>query len=323
MAAQITTNNSNAENTSQTWLIYGSTGWIGQQIVKLLTEVETLVNSPAISTDQWPSKFSITVVCGKARLENVHDVTLELDQVKPDRVFNCAGLTGRPNVDWCEDHKQEVIRVNVIGTLALTDACYQRKIHVTHMATGCIYSYDETHQLGSGVGFTEQDKPNFDGSFYSQSKGYVDQLLLTYDNVLVLRLRMPISADLNPRSFVTKITQYQQVVNIPNSMSVLPDLLPVGVNMAFRGLTGTYNYVNPGVISHNEVLDLYTKYVDPGFTYINFTEEEQSKILKAGRSNNQLNADKLLAEYPNLLHIHDAVRIAMRTIGHNKEINEL
>ena len=66
------------------------------------------------------------------------------------------------------------------------------------MATGCIYAYDKDHSLGSGIGFTEKDKPNFDGSFYSQSKGYVDQLLQTYDNVLVLRLRMPISADCIP-----------------------------------------------------------------------------------------------------------------------------
>jgi hypothetical protein len=28
-----------------------------------------------------------------------------LPQVKPTHVLNAAGLTGRPNVDWCETHK--------------------------------------------------------------------------------------------------------------------------------------------------------------------------------------------------------------------------
>ena len=28
-----------------------------------------------------------------------------LPQVKPTHILNAAGLTGRPNVDWCEDHK--------------------------------------------------------------------------------------------------------------------------------------------------------------------------------------------------------------------------
>lgn len=26
-------------------------------------------------------------------------------QVKPTHVLNAAGLTGRPNVDWCETHR--------------------------------------------------------------------------------------------------------------------------------------------------------------------------------------------------------------------------
>jgi hypothetical protein len=39
-------------------------------------------------------------------LENIEQVAAEIDAIKPTHVFNCAGLTGRPNVDWCEDHKE-------------------------------------------------------------------------------------------------------------------------------------------------------------------------------------------------------------------------
>ena len=42
--------------------------------------------------------------------------------------------------------------------------------------------------------------------------------------MLILRVRMPISDDLSSRNFVTKISKYERVVNIPNSMSVLYDL---------------------------------------------------------------------------------------------------
>lgn len=305
---------------NQKWLIYGSTGWIGGQVCDLLADMNKLKSSSTVPEKYWTS-VNIEVIPARARLDNLAAMEQELDEVKPDRVFNCAGLTGRPNVDWCEDHKQEVIRINVIGTLGLTDACDRRNIHLTHMATGCIYSYDEDHVLGSGQGFSETDRPNFSGSFYSHTKGYVDQLLQNYNKVLVLRLRMPITADLHPRSFVTKITQYAKVVNIPNSMSVLPNLLPVGINMAFRGLTGTYNYVNPGVISHNQVLDLYTKYVKSDFSYVNFSEAEQSLILKAGRSNNELSTDKILAEYPNIPHILKSVESMMEIMGHNNNKN--
>lgn len=44
-----------------------------------------------------------------------------------------------------------------------------------------------------------------------------------------------------------------QVVDVPNSMTVLTDLLPISLIMAERKLTGIYNFVNPGAISHNQV----------------------------------------------------------------------
>ena len=37
-----------------------------------------------------------------------------------------------------------------------------------------------------------------------------------------------------------------------------------------------------GAISHNEVLELYKKHVDPSFTWKNFTVQEQDLILKVG-----------------------------------------
>ena len=34
-------------------------------------------------------------------------------QVKPTHILNAAGVTGRPNVDWCESHKVRVVVVVV------------------------------------------------------------------------------------------------------------------------------------------------------------------------------------------------------------------
>lgn len=55
-----------------------------------------------------------------------------------------------------------------------------------------------------------------------------------------------------------------------------------------------YNFTNPGVISHNQILELYKKYINPQFTWKNFSLEEQAKILAAGRSNNELDSSKLV-----------------------------
>jgi hypothetical protein len=129
-------------------------------------------------------------------------------------------------------------------------------------------------------GFKEEDKPNFTGSYYSHCKAICENLLAPFDNVLTLRVRMPIVADLlYHRNFITKIIKYNKVVNIPNSMTVLPELIPIGIESAKKKLTGIMNYTNPGAISHNEILELYKEHIDPDFTWENFTIEEQARLL--------------------------------------------
>jgi hypothetical protein len=103
-------------------------------------------------------------------------------------------------------------------------------------------------------------------------------------------------------------------------MTVLYEMLPASVAMFEKGLTGVYNFCNPGVISHNECLDLYTKYIDPTYKYTNFSLEEQAKVLKAGRSNNELDATKLLRDLPEDVKINDiktAVELCMQRMQKN------
>jgi len=136
----------------------------------------------------------------------------------------------------------------------------------------------------------------------------VEELLRNYGNVCTLRVRMPISSDLsNPRNFITKISRYNKVVNIPNSMTVLDELLPISIEMAKRNLRGIWNFTNPGAISHNQILELYRDYIDPKFKWANFDLEEQAKVIVAQRSNNEMDASKLKKEFPELLSIRDSV----------------
>jgi len=139
-----------------------------------------------------------------------------------------------------------------------------------------------------------------------------NQIMKNYTNCLILRLRMPVSDDLHPRSFLTKIAKYERVVDIPNSNTILTDLLPASVLMAEHNDTGVYNFTNPGAISHNEVLTLFRDIVRPDFTWKNFSLEEQSKVIKAGRSNCELDTTKLVAKLKEYNYevpeIHEAYR---------------
>lgn len=64
----------------------------------------------------------------------------------------------------------ETIRSNVIGCLNLADVCLAKGIHMLYYGTGCIFHYDDDFPMNSGKGFTEADKPNFTGSYYSYTK---------------------------------------------------------------------------------------------------------------------------------------------------------
>lgn len=282
----------------------GKTGWIGQKIVALIrTQGHNAI--PA-----------------ESRLENREAICAEIEAVQPDYIINAAGITGKPNVDWCEEHRQETLRTNVIGTLNLADIAYQYGIHLTNISTGCIYEYDELHPMWSGIAFTEEETPNFDGSFYSRTKIMMETMLLEYPNVLNLRVKMPVSTDME-HGFVAKIIKYKKVVNIPNSLSVLDDLLPLAVDMTLKEIKGNYNFVNPGAISHNQVLELYKLYIDPTFTYQNFSVEEQDRILKARRANAELSCAKLLQLYPHVPSIQEALTKLFKKIAKTQEEGNL
>ena len=91
-------------------------------------------------------------------------------------------------------------------------------------------------------------------------------------------------------------------------MTVLPELLPLVLDMMNKRLTGTINLTNPGLITHNEILEMYKNIVNPNFTWKNFTKEEQYKILDSDRSNNFLDTKKLEYLYPHILNIKDSVK---------------
>ena len=145
-----------------------------------------------------------------------------------------------------------------------------------------------------------------------------------YSNVLNLRIRMPITGEENNRNFITKITNYKKICSIPNSMTVLPELLPIVLEMIKQNKTGTINLTNPGLISHNEILDMYKEIVDPNFKYENFSIDEQRKILAADRSNNFLETSKLESLFPKVKNIKESVRDMLNEYKKNfipKKIN--
>lgn len=272
------------------WLVFGHKGWIGQQVVKIIESKEYIV----VTTD--------------IRADDEQKVDKLLQDILPDRVISLIGRThgeGYTTIDYLEQKGKliENVRDNLYGPLVLGLLCKKYNIHYTYLGTGCIFSgYNEEYK--------EENTPDFFGSSYSVVKGFTDRLMKQLDdNVLNVRIRMPITSEKNNvRNFIYKITHYEKICSMTNSMSVLPELLPLMIDMADKKQTGTINLTNPGAITHNEILEMYKEIVDPTFVWHNFTIEEQDNILLSGRSNNILDTTKLVNLYPNVKPIKESIR---------------
>lgn len=205
-------------------------------------------------------------------------------------LINCAGKTGRPNIDWCEDHKEITFGSNVGLPIMIAETCKKLGKYWVHIGSGCIYDgYDKF--------YTEEDAPNFFGSFYSRTKIWSQDILSGFDEPLILRIRMPIEENLEERNYISKIVKYAKegkpLLSTANSMTILSDMVRAIRFLTERGETGTFNLVNDGALSAKQVLEIYKKYREPNLKYDILPIDSVLKNLKAGRSNCVLSIEKL------------------------------
>lgn len=275
-------------------LLYGANGWIGQNFIKYL------------------DNCGINYIKGSSRVDNPDSVKEEILNYRPTHVFCLIGRTSGdniPTIDYLEQPGMLNInlRDNLYAPLVLAVHCKNIGCHLTYIGSGCIFHYQNIDKCLESFG--ENDLPNFFGSSYSTVKGYTDRLLhLFEDTILNIRIRMPITAEKHPRNFITKITNYKNICSISNSMTVLDDFYSIWIDLMQKHAVGTYNCTNPGVISHNEILEMYRELVNPYYTWINFSINDQRKLLAAERSNCCLNTDKISKLYPELPDIKTSVR---------------
>lgn len=264
-------------------IIFGGGGWIGSELQKLYP-------------DAAAPKLDIADPVAVRKI---------FDELKPDIVINAAGKTGRPNVDWCEDHKMETLHANVTGPLVLLEECMKRGIYLVHIGSGCIYD-----GFPKPDGFTEEDAPNFTGSFYSLTKAMSDQLLKPFP-VLQLRLRMPFDRVQNPRNLLTKLIKYNKVLDAENSITYMPDFYEALKVLIAKRATGIYNAVNPGVTSPYKIMQMYKELVDPKHSFERMSIADLPGVVKAARSNCVLSPKKILAEGVGLRSVDDAIAEAL------------
>jgi len=231
--------------------------------------LETL--DDAVNTDRW--------------IETAKDVEEEIEKHQPEYVLNCAGITGVPNVDWCESHQVETYKGNTILPLLIAEVCQKRGVHLTHLGSGCVYYGPSPDPKG----WKEDDFGN-PSATYSRSKYAADLVLSTLPNVAVARLRMPIDSKPGSRNLIDKLASYSKIIDVENSVTIVDDLVNVIPQLMEKRAEGIFHVTNPGTMKHRDLIALYEELVDPNHTCEWIQEEDlvaQGLAVKK-RSNNIL-----------------------------------
>ena len=250
-------------------------------------------------------------VLGRLETQRPETLSRAIVDSGSDYLINCAGYTGKPNVDACELHKTECLFGNAVFPGLVRQACEMAEIPWGHVSSGCIF----TGRRLDGMGFSEGDPPNFsfrqdNCSFYSGCKALGEEVLNGATECYIWRLRIPFENTPNPRNYIQKVMSYERLLDAENSLSNLEEFVTACVDSFRLGIPyGIYNLTNPGCVTTRELVAMI-RASGVSKKEFNFFADEAEFMLNAAktpRSNCVLDSDKAIAAGLRFKEVHDAL----------------
>ena len=281
--------------------ILGSTGYLGSKFVR------------GVEGKGWRS-------LGLSRKEvdytNVDHLSAWLRDNKPTFLINAAGYTGKPNVDACEKDKSECLFGNAVLPGRVREVCGDLGIKWGHVSSGCIYSGSRP----DGKGWREEDEPNFSFrsppcSFYSGTKALGEEVLEGAEDCYVWRLRIPFNEDANPRNYLQKLLNYENLLEAENSISHLGEFVDLCLKCFEHEIEpGVYNMTNKGSITTKQVTSwmLEEGVTDKDFSFFQDETDFMDRAALTPRSNCVLDATKAEQAGVGMRPVEEAVRDSLR-----------
>ena len=232
-----------------------------------------------------------------------------IKNVNPNFIINAAGYTGKPNVDACEKNKEACWSGNVTLPKIVSNIANHLKIKYIQLSSGCIYSGSN-----NGKGFTEKDKPNFcfdhqPCSYYSGTKAVAEDILINDPYAYICRLRIPFNEEKDDKNYITKLLNYDSLLEATNSLSNIDDFVHACFHLVIKDCdVGIYNITNTGSITTKQVVKLLNKYITKKeFKFFDNDIEFYKKAAITPRSNCVLDNSKLVKTGFNILNIEDSL----------------
>jgi dTDP-4-dehydrorhamnose reductase len=289
-------------------LLLGATGYIGQAFTRELRRRGTCF-IPL-------TRSAVDYTCFEQLFDYVR-------KMKPEFVINAAGNVGRPNVDACEQAREETLWGNTLLPQTVARVCLMTNTPWGHVSSGSIYTGAKVvdssgtrivrdlnlpemrclFELNPNLfhGFSERDEPNFSFrfapcNFYSGTKALAEEAVAKLGQNYIWRLQNPFNEIDKLPNLLSKLQRYAKVYDHISSFSHLDDSVRACLDLWERHAPfGVYNVVNPGAVTTRQVVTMMQCVLksDRAFEFWKDDEEFYREGAKAPRANCILDTAKL------------------------------
>ena len=153
----------------------------------------------------------------------------------------------QPNVDYCEDNREEVWRTNVLGTENVAKAC--EASHAKHVFLSTDYVFD-----GTAGPYTEED-PVSPINYYAVTKVECEKRVQTLSDYMIVRTGVVFDADRESKNFALRVVNELSVgrtLDVPidqlGNPTLASNLAACIIDLATNNKVGIYNVAGTTIL---------------------------------------------------------------------------
>jgi dTDP-4-dehydrorhamnose reductase len=228
------------------FLVTGSAGLVGQQVVKYLSKSNQVFSCYNESKPEYGDSE-------KMDLKNYEMVSSVLTEIKPDVVIHLGAMTG---VDICEKEKTSASEINTKATEIIAKECSKLNSFLVYVSTDYVFD-------GNFGMYKEDDVANPLG-FYGKSKLEGEKAVQNFStNWCIARTSTPFGLHPTKKSFpmwvienLQKQKQIDVLIDQFTSPTYIPNLSRMLIEISERRITGIIHAAGASKISRYQMASM-------------------------------------------------------------------
>jgi dTDP-4-dehydrorhamnose reductase len=228
------------------FLVTGSAGLVGQQVVKYLSKSNQVFSCYNESKPEYGDSV-------KMDLKNYEMISSVLTEIKPDVVIHLGAMTG---VDLCEKEKTSASEINTKATEIIAKECSKLNSFLVYVSTDYVFD-------GNFGMYKEDDVANPLG-FYGKSKLEGEKAVQNFStNWCIVRTSTPFGLHPTKKSFpmwvienLQKQKQIDVLIDQFTSPTYIPNLSRMLIEISERRITGIIHAAGASKISRYQMASM-------------------------------------------------------------------